>query len=224
MDDRQDVQVAGQVVLVDVMESLAKTRPVFHSEADFQFAFARQLFELAPQVQCRLEVPFRRDSGRAEYLDLLCHGDNGRSTAIEFKYFTRGWQGEIGGEAYALRNHAASDLARLHYVHDVSRLEGFASTHGFEGIAIMLTNESSLWSPPGTRRQTNYEAFRIHDGKELGGVLEWRNGFSANRRELRGSYDVRWSDYAVVEVGATGGTLRWTAIHVHPARLEAPAQ
>ena len=38
------------------MAELARVRPVFHSEADPQHAFARVLWELAPEVECRLEA------------------------------------------------------------------------------------------------------------------------------------------------------------------------
>lgn len=87
--------IAGQVPLKRVMTALALKRPIFHSEADFQFSFAQAITALAPQIQCRLERPIlNTDTGRTEYLDLLCAGTDGE-TAIEFKYFTRGWKGEL---------------------------------------------------------------------------------------------------------------------------------
>jgi hypothetical protein len=213
-----DVKLAGEVGLSSVIAALARSRPVFHSEADLQFAFARQLFESAPHLQCRLEVPFRREGKRAEYLDLLV-GSKGRiSTAIEFKYFTRGWRGEVAGEEFDLRSHAASDLARLYFIHDVSRLERFARSYGHEGIALMLTNDPGLWSQPRTgSRRANFDAFRIHEDQELGGVLEWGNGFAPNRRELANTYRIHWHDYSVIQSDNPGGSLRWTAIHVPSA-------
>ncbi len=48
--------IAGGVPLAEVMAALAGARPVFHSEADLQHAFARVLWERAPWVECRLEV------------------------------------------------------------------------------------------------------------------------------------------------------------------------
>jgi hypothetical protein len=117
--------IAGEVPLVDVMAGLRHDRPVFHSEADLQHAFARVLWDMAPVVGARLEVR-QHVSDRAERLDLLCVGPSLR-TAIEFKYRTRAWNGVVGplGETYALGSHSATDLARLSFVSDVERLERF---------------------------------------------------------------------------------------------------
>ncbi|MGO1316875.1 MAG: hypothetical protein ACTMIR_07555 [Cellulomonadaceae bacterium] len=210
-----DVKLAGEVGLSSVMSALARSRPVFHSEADLQFAFARQLFELAPQLQCRLEVPFRRETRRTEYLDLLVSSKGQTSTAIELKYFTRRWRGQAAGEMFDLRNHAAADLARLNFIHDVSRLERFARSYGHEGIALMLTNDPGLWHQPKTgARRANFDAFRIHEDRELSGVLAWGNGYAPNRRELVNTYRIHWHDYSEIQSDNPGGSLRWTAIRV----------
>lgn len=143
------------------MEALSHERPIFHSEADFQFSFAQTVTSLAPKVECRLERPMlTTDTGRTEYLDLLCSGDDGES-AIEFKYFTRGWNGEVGGEAFKLRAHAATDLLRLHFLQDVYRLERF----GFPrpGLAVLLSNEQGLWTE--SARKSRDRDFHIYEGR-----------------------------------------------------------
>ncbi|WP_185932485.1 hypothetical protein [Streptomyces sp. WAC 01325] len=63
-----------------------------------------------------------------EYLGLLCFSDTTR-TAIEFKHFTRRWTGTAGRppKDYALKGHAATDLARLHFVRDMAGLERFCA-------------------------------------------------------------------------------------------------
>jgi hypothetical protein len=202
------------VVAVDkVMRSLAAVRPIFHSEADFQFAFAQVLSRLATSVRCRLEVPRAREGRRNEYLDLLCMGDE-TSTAIEFKYFTRPWVGEADGEAYSLRAHAATDLARLYFVHDIVRLERTPLGRESNGLAIMLTNEPRLWTAPTKRRRpTNDLAFRIHEGARLSGTLDWGNGYAANQRELSGSYEARWQDFSNLDE-RPGGRFRWLVMPV----------
>lgn len=60
----------------------------FHSEHDFQHAFAQVVHDLDQSLELRLEVP----QGDREHLDLRCFGPKGR-TAIEFKYFTSPWLG-----------------------------------------------------------------------------------------------------------------------------------
>lgn len=51
--------IAGRLPLPDVMEHLATQRPVFHSEADFQFTFAQAVSDLDDTIAIRLEVPRR---------------------------------------------------------------------------------------------------------------------------------------------------------------------
>ncbi|MER5669178.1 hypothetical protein [Streptomyces mirabilis] len=210
--------IAGRTSLSEVMGQLCRHRPVFHSEADLQHSFARVLWELAPDVHSRLEVPQRR-SGKAEYLDLLCIGPSATRTAIEFKYFTRKWTGTAGtpGEDYALKGHAATDLARLHFVRDIARLERFCRRSGQNGLALMLTNEASLWTPPGpSRRRTRDHDFRIHHGRELAGTLLWAEGaYAPNTCTLRGVYPLDWEPYT--EVGGPAGEFRYLAVFVSPA-------
>lgn len=201
------------------MAQLVKERPVFHSEADFQFAFAQSVQKLDPGIECRLEVPISKTTSTAtEYLDLLCKGPAGE-TPIEFKYFTRRWSGDLGGEHFQLRNHAAADLLRLHFVHDVVRLERF----GFKepGIAILLTNEPGLWTES-TRRTRDHD-FRLHDGRDLGGRLLWAGGaYSRNTRELWGSYQLVWHDYERLD-DSRGGRFRYLALEVGPVNVNRPA-
>ncbi|CAL9667261.1 hypothetical protein [Streptomyces sp. Tu 3180] len=209
--------VAGQVPLSAVLDELAQRRPVFHSEADLQHSFAQLLWELAPEVRSRLEVP-RRHNGRVERLDLLCLGSPGR-TAIEFKYPTRRWTGTAGTppEDYALRNHAAMDLARLHFVRDMVRLERFCSQPDENGLAVLLTNDPSLWTPPAAaRKRTRDEDFRIHQGRVLTGTLLWAEGaYKPHTCTLRGTYTLDWRPYAQVE--GVSGEFRCLAVSVSPA-------
>jgi hypothetical protein len=209
--------IAERISLGDVMAKLCRHRPVFHSEADLQHGFARVLWELAPDVQSRLEVP-QRAADKTEYLDLLCLGSGSR-TAIEFKYFTRGWTGTTGtpAEDYALKAHGATDLARLHFVRDIARLERFCRRHDQNGLALMLTNEASLWTPPGPgRRRTRDHDFRIHQGRELAGTLLWAEGtYEPNTCSLRGAYSLTWETYSE-QVGAAG-EFRYLAVSVGPS-------
>ncbi|MEU6145877.1 hypothetical protein ABZ848_36735 [Streptomyces sp. NPDC047081] len=214
MDD--DRTIAGRVSPGEAMAQLAGHRQVFHSEADLQHSFARALWELSPDVHSRLEVPQRAGS-KAEHLDLLCIGPSTR-TAIEFKYFTRSWTGRAGtpAEDYALKGHAATDLARLHFVRDIARLEHFCRRPDQNGLAIMLTNDASLWTPPGAGRgQTRDREFRIHQGRELAGTLQWAEGaYKRNTCPLRGAYPLNWEPYS--ELGGAGGEFRYLAVPVSP--------
>lgn len=209
MDDLDSPLIAGRVPVGELMRSLGRERPVFHSEADFQHSFARALGEIDSTIQTRLEA---QQGDAREYLDLLAIGPT-RQTAIEFKYWTQHWSGTAGGpaEEYHLKNHAATDLARRNFVFDIARLERFASRPEISGLAIVVTNDASLWSPPRSQRRTRDVDFRIHEGRILKGKLLWGGGdYPANTRDLSGEYKLRWSDYSVL----TGSKGRFRSLAV----------
>ncbi|WP_204032242.1 hypothetical protein [Micromonospora qiuiae] len=208
------MEIAGSIKLAAVMNELSAVRPVFHSEADFQHAFAWALHTLAPSVSVRLEVP----QGGREYLDLLCLGADGRRTAVEFKYFTRRWDGAdpSTNEPFHLRTHEATDLARQGFVFDIARLERFClANETMNGLALILSNDRRLWSPAVTARRTRDQEFRIHEGRTLTGILRWGtegSWFAANERQLAGSYPLAWQEYS--QLDGDHGTFRWLAVEV----------
>lgn len=206
-----NLDIANRLGAQAVIDELRSRRPVFHSEADFQHAFGQVIHDLDPTLHVRLEV--RQEN--AEYLDLLCFGAIGR-TAIEFKYVTAGWQGKGGitGENFELRHHSATDLARRNFVFDIERLERFcAARKGTNGLAILLTNDASLWKEPRSVRLTRDHAFRIHEGVELFGTLEWAGGaYPPNTRHLAGRYRISWQDYWNLD--GPNGKFRWLLVQV----------
>ena len=203
--------LAGRVQLDAVMAQLAEHRPVFHSEADFQFAFARRLSELDQTLDVRLEVPYRAE--RRTYVDLRCAAGE-YTTLVEFKYITRAWTGRVGAssEPFELRGHEALDLARLGFIHDVYRLEGWTSTYpNTNGVAILLTNDNRLWETPRTPNPSRDHAYRIHQGQSITGELTWGTAekpYPANDRSIRGTYDADWRAYSTLD-DRSGGELRW---------------
>ncbi|QIG44167.1 hypothetical protein G5V58_16550 [Nocardioides anomalus] len=203
--------IGNRLPLTDVMSRLAYARPVFHSEADFQFAFAQTVWSMDPDIKLRLEVPARNPlTRRAEYIDLVCIGDS--VTRVEFKYATRKWEGTDGitDELFLLRDHAAMDLARHGFVHDVFRLERLTADGDSNGLAIMLTNSPSLWNPgAATSRDA---AFRIDEGRTLTGELSWGtpdSPYPKNDRTLGGRYTAHWRDFST-PVGSEFRWLGWT--------------
>lgn len=206
--------IGNRLALADVMAELASTRPVFHSEADFQFAFAQTMWSMDPSIRIRLEVPARNQSTRrTEYIDLVCIADS--VTRIEFKYATRKWDGTDGitEERFLLRNHAAMDLARHGFIHDVYRLECLTTGPDSNGFAIMLTNSPNLWKPAGATSRD--AAFRIHEGRTITGDLAWgtpERPYPQNDRTLRGRYTAHWQDFSELK----GCQLRWLGWAINP--------
>jgi hypothetical protein len=208
--------IAGEVPLTEVIDRLREDRPVFHSEADLQHSFARALWELAPEIQSRLEVrQHAPDATGREYLDLLCIGPSAR-TAIEFKYFTAQWTGTASPvpEQYALKSHENDDVARHRFVSDIARLERFGNRPDQNGLALLITNAVGLWTPS-KRDGTRDRDFRIHEGRTLAGELLWGGGdYPRNTRTLRGSYSLNWQPYSLQ--AEPRGEFRYLAVFTDP--------
>ena len=191
-----------------VLGALARRRPVFHSEADFQFAFAWELKLLNPGLDVRLETQPEPNVR----LDLsLVDPSSRRGAAVELKYMTRLWVGSHDGESFALKNHGASDLRGYDVVKDVERVERFiAARPSWTGFVVALTNEASYWRTPTHGRPTNADAFRLYDGLVLAGHRRWgpHTGGTAKGREaalaLRGTYPLTWLDYSRLDATAAG--------------------
>ena len=187
-----------------VMAELAKTRPIFHSEDDFKFALAWQIHEMMQDIQLRLEYPH----SEGVYLDIWIHS---RKLAVELKYKTKSLLAREDGELFDLKEQGARNHARHDFLEDVERVESAGS-----GCAIILTNEPAYWEEHSVRQSSNDYDFRIHEGRELSGELNWRNpeADAASGRQnpiaLSGSYNLRWKDYSripripdIPEIGLT---------------------
>ena len=128
-----------------LLADLATVRPVFHSEADFQHAFAWLLQRRNPELSVRLEVPIQVDASVFR-LDVLASSGDGR-VAVELKYKSRAISCSAADEEFRLTNHAAQDLGRYDYIKDILRLERLASAHPqTSGYAVLLTNDPGYWT------------------------------------------------------------------------------
>ena len=193
------------------LAALAKERPVFHSEADFQHALAWQLQRDHSGAQLRLEVPFGADSRR--YYDILFQ-DGEERVALELKYKTFGRQLRVGEEDFHLLNQGAQDNGRYDYIKDIERLETLvASGACHRGYAILLSNDHGYWTA--ARSHTVDAAFRLHEVSRLSGARHWDPNASAGTKRGReatlclcGRYRNLWRKYKQVEEGV-GGEFRY---------------
>ena len=197
----------------DLIGELSKTRPLFHSEADFQLALFRHINAIVPHSQALLEEPFRL-GGRPRRVDIWVPGEG---VAIELKYFTRQMTICHDGEQFALKEHAAADLARRGFLADVERLEQLVQDQEQivrTGFAVLLTNSSNLWNS--SSEENNDAAFHLRDGRtDLRGKLQWRRDglpISEGAIDLKGSYAIRWKPYS--DLQCHGGQFRYLAIKV----------
>jgi len=201
-----------------VLSDLAVTRPLFHSEADFQHAFAWQLHERDPDLQVRLE--YRRSVlGDRMYLDVWAtKADAG--VALELKYKTRRLSLNVAGEWFDLADQSAQDIGRYDAIKDICRLEKLTTTGPHvSAFSVLLTNDSAYWASP--RGNNTVDAgFRLHEGRVLCGECVWGAAASAGTTRTReaplrlsGQYAIRWSDYSRVSDDRYGA-FRYLALAV----------
>ena len=203
--------------ITDVMIELARRRPVFHSEADFQHEFAWRIHRIMSDGGVRLEYkPFPNES---VYLDLWLPGIG---VAVELKYCTRKLELEHNGESFALRDQRAQDTRRYDFIKDIQRLERVSKdrTEVRAGFAVLLTNDPSYWQQS-SRPDTVDAAFRLDDGRGVTGELAWSEraaaGTTKGREEplrLDGSYELQWRDYYADSSGERYGQLRYLAVQI----------
>lgn len=191
-----------------VVGALAASRPLFHSEADFQHAFAWEAHRQHPDAHVRLE---RRLSAMSnERLDLLLTV-GGTAVALELKYPVAKLDAELDGEPFILRAQGAEDRMRFNYIWDIVRLERLVAEGVADvGAAVLLTNASQLWRRRAPARASGPAAdteFSFHEGVELAGRLGWVGTATWWQRtkpplpaavELAGRYPMRWQTYSTV--------------------------
>jgi hypothetical protein len=212
------VRVGGPLSPDDVMRVLAANRPVFHSEADFQQAFAWQLRLLRADAVIRLEL--RPDPALREAVDMR-FTIGGTRVAVEFKYLVRAFEVMIDGEYFRLRDQAAQPLSRYDVLKDIERLERFcASGWADVGYAVVLSNDPPVWSPG--RPGSIDEAFRMQGGATLTGTLGWAShagpGTTRGREKpivLRGRYPIAWQPYLALHPKCAG-QFRFLTVEVGP--------
>lgn len=221
------VSEGASVSLSDALAALARRRPVFHSEADFQHELAMQIRHdmLAPTV--RLEISL----SPGITLDMLVSSQvSTERFAIELKYKTAAWQGIVSDEIFRLKSHGANDIGSYDVLKDVERVESLVrSGNANRGAVVFLTNEPVYWNPRGDRgRVTNAHAFRLGDDAEpISGVRAWgpNTGGTSKGREapitLRGTYHVKWSTYS--SLPGDRGEFRYLLLEVGDAEsLDSP--
>ncbi len=215
---REDDRLMPLSFLGHIRAALAdasRQRPLFHSEADFQLELAYALRTRFQQMSVRLEVPVSSlglKSDKRQAVDLVL-GLGGEVCLVELKYAKARAELEIGAERYSLP-HATRDVARYGFLKDIARLESFAEM--YPGIAVMLSNDCKLWT--GQDKGLTDTQFRVHEGREVSGMLEWSEETSTQITaknpplNLIGSYRMNWHSYSTEPCN-----LRYTAVQVCPS-------
>lgn len=202
----------------ELMQGLAARRPVFHSEADFQFELAWHLREAHPLLAIRLEYPLS-PPGKAALDILVRKGDE--EMAIELKYPRQRLVCEIDGERFTLKAQEAQDLGRYAVLKDVERMERFVATRPAASAAVVvLSNEPGYWRGQ-THAGTADAAFALHEGRIVTGRLDWgptagigTKGGGPTAIDLKGRYVMNWRDYSRVD--GPLGKFRYLCVPISP--------
>lgn len=197
-----------------LLSSMAKRRPIFCSEADFQHEMAMEIRASAPNQKIRLEYPL--GAGQRGAIDLLLQGE--QPFALELKYLCKGLLADVDGERFILRQQSAHDIRRHDVCKDLVRMEAFARRTGHNAAVLVLTNDPAYWLPR-SRADTVDAAFDIAEARELAGMLQWnaRAGAGTTRGRndplrLTGRYPLVWRDYS--DLGVPAGAFRYLWIPV----------
>ena len=216
--------MTAAATIARALDGLARERPAFHSEADFQHALAWSLREIDPGAEVRLErsTPWEEPRG---FVDIWLHSTDG-ATAIELKYWTRQARLAVRGEQFEFRDWAG-DLERYEFWKDVVRTERLVGDrHASSGYVVALANIKGCWGRPvrGWER-TNDAAFRLHQGRSVEGRLDWAAKTAAltkKRRpplDLLGRYVTSWREYSRPAPGCPGGEFRYLLLDIGEGRL-----
>lgn len=197
--------------------SLQKKRPVFHSEADFQFALSWEIKSLYPDANVRLE--YCPSEFPNIHIDILVSYGS-EVFPIELKYKTAKLEFNLSNELFYLKNHGAQDLGKYDCLKDIQRLENLSSRlTGFsKGYVVWLTNDASYWNPP-SRAHTVYEAFSIHQSAHKHGCMKWSSHAGTgtikgkeNPISLKGTYVIDWKHYS--DMGCKNGMFKYTTLTI----------
>lgn len=192
-----------------IIEKLKEKRPIFVSEADFQFTMAWVIQKLYPNALIRLEY-CPADFDTSMHIDILVIV-NGRWIPIELKYKTKRCIKEFNKEKFILKNHGAIDCGCYDYLKDIARIEKVKSNTSLfeEGYAIMLTNDMSYVSS--TKDTAFYKNFSLENDSIKTGAIKWLDGVGVGTTKgrtedilLSGNYQLCWQDYSKLDNTNTG--------------------
>jgi len=207
----------NMIAVESLLKSLRKRRPIFHSEADLQFALAWELGRAYPEANVRLERPFALD-GKPIEVDLAVEIEQ-KWVVFELKYWTAKflYRNPVNNEVFSLKQQGARDC-RYGFWENVERIERLVQTRQVsEGYVFALSNDPAFWTR--SSRSTCDDDFKMNEERVVGGTFRWKPGtkpgyIGDRKSELhlrRSNYTVQWLPYPSNE---RRGDFRYTAIHV----------
>lgn len=175
-------------VIIDVLNNLAKRRPLFWSEADFQFEFAWELHKkLGEEANIYLERRHEINSSSSDsanekatqstinksldklYVDIWIEYDN-KTYPIELKYTTKRCKIYDSENPVETKEQSARDAGCYRFLWDIKRLEEIKtslSPKEVKGYAIMLTSDSGYYEERKPKQPTLFDDFRLTHNRKI---------------------------------------------------------
>lgn len=173
-----------KTVINDVLENLAKRRPLFWSEADFQFEFAWELHKkLGEGANIYLERRFELDNDKDTrdknhnkyYVDIWVEYQDG-IYPIELKYTTTVCKIDDAENPVETKEQSARDTGCYRFLWDIKRLEDIktcllekhktsSTEKEVKGYAIMLTSDAGYYNK--SKQPTLFDDFRLTEGRTI---------------------------------------------------------
>lgn len=175
-------------VINEVLENLAKRRPLFWSEADFQFEFAWELHtKLDGKAKIYLERRFEIDMDSSDnaneksnqsttnkslnklYVDIWVEYDN-KTYPIELKYTTKRCKIYDPKNPVETKEQSARDIGCYRFLWDIKRLEEIKtslSPKEVKGCAIMLTSDAGYYEERKPKQPTLFDDFRLTHNRKI---------------------------------------------------------
>lgn len=212
-------------VIIDVLENLAKRRPLFWSEADFQFEFAWELHKkLGEGANIYLERRFELDNDKDTrdknhnkyYVDIWVEYQDG-IYPIELKYTTTVCKIHDAENRVETKKQSARDTGCYRFLWDIKRLEEiktFLRNKEVKGYAIMLTSDAGYYNK--SEQPTLFDNFRLIEGRIIppdtsDRKFKWTlDKIAAEKRDshwtkswpeftLKGEYKLQWQDFNPIQ-------------------------
>jgi hypothetical protein len=147
-----------KIDIIDCLKKLSDSRPIFHSEDDFNHSLAmeldRYLNKTKSNYSIRFETPIpiqyiRRGLNTPQdffaYIDILIINSKKEWIPIEIKYKTKKLAkpySDVWGVEFNPKNHSAADVSRYDIRKDIFRLEQLLNEPKVaKGFSIFLTNK-----------------------------------------------------------------------------------
>lgn len=207
----------NQLNLENILKSLGKERPIFSSEADFQFALAWQIEKYLKRnkvkdYRVRLEycpgISFKKTLMHIDIIVFIKEG----YIPIELKYKTKEGGYTSGIDKYKLKTQGARNISCHAYIKDINRIEYLRDEYKdfkfIEGYTIFLTNDEVYLRKP--NKNCDYRKLSLHNETNhilrKNKYLKFNNGVCAKKYpsiRLKDDYKINWNVYSEIDSNTT---------------------